>query len=497
MLATVLFTDICGSTRHAAAMGDRSWRFMLERHDALFRRALDRHRGREVKRTGDGFLATFDGPARAIRCAADVADAVGSIGLQVRAGLHTGELEVMDGDLGGLAVHIAARVHGSRRAERGARLEHREGSRGRVGNRLRGTGRARAARRARRVAAVLRQLKPRYLRADRRVVEPYAPNLSLLTACLLALAAPATASAAVRQVIRGAGFGHGIGMSQYGAYGYALHGQRLQEDPRPLLQGHAHRRRRRRGRCGCSCSPTIPTSAFAARPGSARTRLNPHATYMARESGGGILVTNAAGKRVARVGNGARFTGENPLRLLGSALNYVTSGLYRGAIELRTEGSGITAINELDIDTYLRGVVAGEMPSSWPLEALKTQAVAARTYALATRKTTGLFDQYPDQRSQVYRGVTGESLRSDAAVRATARRIVTYGGEPAVTYYFSTSGGQTENVEFSFVGSLSKPWLVSVSDPYDSASPYHRWQVRTTAAKLDSRARRAGHASRR
>jgi len=110
MLATVLFTDICGSTEHVAQMGDRSWRFMLERHDALFRRALERHRGREVKRTGDGFLATFDGPARAIRCAAEVADSVASIGLQVRAGLHTGELEVMDGDLGGMAVHIAARV---------------------------------------------------------------------------------------------------------------------------------------------------------------------------------------------------------------------------------------------------------------------------------------------------------------------------------------------------------------------------------------------------
>jgi class 3 adenylate cyclase len=110
MLATVLFTDICGSTERAAQVGDRSWRYMLERHDALFRRALDRHRGREVKRTGDGFLATFDGPARAIRCAADVTDSIGSIGIQVRAGLHTGELEVMDGDLGGLAVHIAARV---------------------------------------------------------------------------------------------------------------------------------------------------------------------------------------------------------------------------------------------------------------------------------------------------------------------------------------------------------------------------------------------------
>ena len=113
MLATVLFTDICDSTRKAAEMGDRGWRFLLERHDALFRQALARHRGREVKRTGDGFLATFDGPARAIRCAASITEAMGSLGLQVRAGLHTGELEVMDGgDVGGLAVHIASRVMG-------------------------------------------------------------------------------------------------------------------------------------------------------------------------------------------------------------------------------------------------------------------------------------------------------------------------------------------------------------------------------------------------
>ena len=113
MLATVLFTDICDSTKHAAEMGDRGWRFLLERHDALFRQALDRHRGREVKRTGDGFLATFDGPARAIRCAASIAEAMASLGLQIRAGLHTGELEVMDGDLGGMAVHIASRVLGA------------------------------------------------------------------------------------------------------------------------------------------------------------------------------------------------------------------------------------------------------------------------------------------------------------------------------------------------------------------------------------------------
>jgi class 3 adenylate cyclase len=113
MLATVLFTDICDSTKTAAEVGDSSWRRLLEEHDTLVRRALGRHRGREVKQTGDGFLATFDGPARAIRCAASITDEVRSIGLEVRTGLHTGECEVMNGDLGGLAVHIAARVMGS------------------------------------------------------------------------------------------------------------------------------------------------------------------------------------------------------------------------------------------------------------------------------------------------------------------------------------------------------------------------------------------------
>ena len=113
MLATVLFTDICDSTKTAADMGDSSWRRLLGEHDGLVRQALERHRGREVKQTGDGFLATFDGPARAIRCAASIAEGVRSLGIEIRTGLHTGECEVMNGDLGGLAVHIAARVMAS------------------------------------------------------------------------------------------------------------------------------------------------------------------------------------------------------------------------------------------------------------------------------------------------------------------------------------------------------------------------------------------------
>jgi class 3 adenylate cyclase/pimeloyl-ACP methyl ester carboxylesterase len=110
VLATVLFTDIVDSTRRAAAMGDRDWHALLDAHDAVVRSQLARFRGREVNTSGDGFLAMFDGPQRAIRCAMAIRDAVQSLGIEVRAGLHTGECEVRGDDIGGIAVHIGARV---------------------------------------------------------------------------------------------------------------------------------------------------------------------------------------------------------------------------------------------------------------------------------------------------------------------------------------------------------------------------------------------------
>ncbi|MDQ6914635.1 MAG: adenylate/guanylate cyclase domain-containing protein [Actinomycetota bacterium] len=110
ILATVVFTDIVDSTRTAAELGDQRWRDVLERHDRAVRDALGRSDGREVKSTGDGFLATFDGPARAIRCARAIQDSCAPIGIRIRAGIHTGECEVMADDIGGIAVHIAARV---------------------------------------------------------------------------------------------------------------------------------------------------------------------------------------------------------------------------------------------------------------------------------------------------------------------------------------------------------------------------------------------------
>jgi stage II sporulation protein D len=310
-------------------------------------------------------------------------------------------------------------------------------------------------------------------------VRRFAPAIALI--CLLA-AAPA-AGAATRQVVKGAGYGHGIGMSQYGAYGYALQGSAYKGILAHYYEGTT-----------MATAPSRlvrvllqPNDPYIRVSGATRVggkALKPGLTYVARAAGAGVSVRTAAGKRVARFPGPVRFTSSSGmLRLLGPALNSVRDGSYRGAIEVRP-GGGVSAINVLDLDVYVKGVVAGEMPSSWPLEALKVQAVAARTYALATRKTSGTFDQYPDTRSQVYRGVTGESVRSSAAVDATAGQILTVGGVPAVTYYHSTSGGHTEDVQNSFLGSLSKPWLVGVLDPYDTQSPYHRWQVTFSTARM-------------
>lgn len=110
VLATVLFTDIVESTRKAAELGDRRWQSLLEQHDQAIRDELARYRGREIKTLGDGFLATFDGPARAVRCASAITETAAPLGLEVRCGVHTGEIEIKGEDIGGIAVHIAARI---------------------------------------------------------------------------------------------------------------------------------------------------------------------------------------------------------------------------------------------------------------------------------------------------------------------------------------------------------------------------------------------------
>jgi stage II sporulation protein D len=155
---------------------------------------------------------------------------------------------------------------------------------------------------------------------------------------------------------------------------------------------------------------------------------------------------------------------------------------YRGQIQVTVVGNKLQAVNVVGLEAYLQGVVPAEMPHTWAAEALKAQAVAARSYALANLKT-GAFDLYPDTRSQVYRGLAGEAPETNAAVQATAGQVVLYAGRPARTYFFSTSGGRTMSAADAWGTPI--PYLVSVPDPYDTLSPYHDWgPYAFTAAKL-------------
>ncbi len=292
----------------------------------------------------------------------------------------------------------------------------------------------------------------------------------LALAATLALAAPAGA-AETRLTIRGAGWGHGVGMSQWGAHGYAARGTGYREILAHYYTDTAI------GQVPTRTVRVLLQSAARVRFTGARwaggRRLNPARTYSVKRGRtfGTVDLLSWTGRHMKR------FTA--PLRVKGPGGQPVTlrgKGAYRGSLEIRPDGVlGVIAVNAVGLETYIRGVVARESPSSWPLEALKAQAVAARTYAVTTSKAGNGWDQNDDTRSQVYGGVAAETANTDLAVAETKGEVVTYDGVPVVTYFFSTSGGQTEDVENTALGTAPKPWLKSVDDPYDSDSPKHRW----------------------
>jgi stage II sporulation protein D len=315
-------------------------------------------------------------------------------------------------------------------------------------------------------------------------------TLPLVLAVLLCAAAPAEA-AKKRFTIRGAGFGHGVGMSQYGAMGYASHGW----DYKRIL-GHYYTDTE----LGVLKEPRTvrvllqSVSGSAAFTGASRAggrALSPGTTYLVRgRAGNQVQLLTRRGREIATFGAPLRVTGPGPVTLLGASGHGQRNGAYRGALEFRpgTFG-GVNAINAVGIDDYVQGVVPLESPASWPVEALKAQAVAARTYALTTTKSGAGFEHYPDTRSQVYGGVNAEQPSTNAATQATAGQLVTYDGLPVATYFFSTSGGRTEDVEKSALGTTPLPWLRSVEDEYDDVSPRHRWgpiklSRRSAGAKL-------------
>ena len=317
-------------------------------------------------------------------------------------------------------------------------------------------------------------------------------NLStILVALAVAICAAAPAEAAKRFTVRGAGFGHGVGMSQYGAMGYAAHGW----DYKRIL-GHYYTdtglgvlREPRTVRVLLQSVTGSASFTGATRAGG--RRVSPTATYVVRGRAGGLVqLLTRRGREIATVPAPLRATGPAPLTLKGNSGHGRTNGAYRGALEFRpgTFG-GINAINAVGVDDYVQGVVPLESPAAWPIEALKAQAVAARTYALTTSKSSVGFEHYPDTRSQVYGGLGAEQPSTNAATQQTAGQLVTYQGQPVATYFFSTSGGRTEDVEKSGLGTEPLPWLKSVEDEYDEVSPRHRWgpirlTMRRAAAKL-------------
>jgi stage II sporulation protein D len=281
-------------------------------------------------------------------------------------------------------------------------------------------------------------------------------------------------------VVSGRGWGHGVGMSQYGAYGMAGEGTTYDEILAYWYTGTDLGR-----------YPKKDVRVLLAE-GRRAVTVSSAAQYKVVDAAGtvtpiaaGPLVLKAdltlptpAGA-LAAVGPLSIRAGKAPLALDGR--------LYRGTLELAVQGSYLRVVNRISIESYLQGVVAGEMPHTWPLEALKAQAVAARSYALANLVRGKPFDLYSDQRSQVYGGVAGEKPRTSEAVRATAGRVVLYGGKVASTLYFSSSGGRTASAEDVF--GVAVPYLLSRPDPWDKASPFHRWGpvllgARTVQAKL-------------
>jgi stage II sporulation protein D len=310
-----------------------------------------------------------------------------------------------------------------------------------------------------------------------------------LIAAVLAICAwapPASARPPRVLIINGAGFGHGVGMSQYGARGMATRGFGHDQILRHYFTGTKLGRLTGREAVRVLLQAGLPVASFSGASAANGRRLEPEVAYGVAVVPGGMELRNAAGDRLALLSAPVRVSGRRTLTLRGVAINGIDYGRYRGELELRAAGSRVDVVNELALDDYVQAVIGGEMPSGWPLEALKAQAVAARTYAITTSAGKA-FDQYPDTRSQVYGGATYEDARTRLATRLTRGQVVTYRDRPVATYFFSTSGGRTEDVRHVWGGRTARPWLRGVEDPYDQGSPRHRWTRRMSPQEAGAR----------
>ena len=299
---------------------------------------------------------------------------------------------------------------------------------------------------------------------------------SAITLTLVAvLALPAVAAG--KWAVPGKGFGHGAGMSQWGAFGFAKNGRSYERILRHYYSGvsigQADARRVR-----VLLTTGLGALSFTDAGRACGKDLNPDRNYSFGIAGTKVELNRSSGRRITLCGNEGVASGGGSVRFSGV-------GAYRGKLIGRNVGGSLYAINKVRMEDYVKGVIPNESPSSWPQPALRAQAVAARSYALATRLNGNGYDLYDDTRSQVYNGKSSETASTNRATEATSGEVIKAGGGIATAYFFSTSGGQTENSEFVF--SEPRSYLKAVDDPYDRASPVHSWRERFSNSGMESR----------
>jgi stage II sporulation protein D len=304
---------------------------------------------------------------------------------------------------------------------------------------------------------------------------------ALLAAALLLSLYPIAAQAAVSWIVHGRGFGHGVGMSAYGAYGFAKHGKGYR-----FILGHYYRGTS----IGTLDKPRVVRVLLDISPGDVEfsgatsacgERLDPRRSYEAHRDGNQVKLRSSGGKRLANCGRRLRAAGRGKIEIAGH-------GTYRGALETvptESEAGSLNVVNALAIEQYAKGVMPNEVPPSWPMEELKAHAVAVRSIAITGDVGGNGFDLYSDTRSQVYEGLESEYARTNEAVAATRGQVVTYKGDVAQTFYSACSGGHTESVENVFGTAI--PYLVGVPDPYDYYCPLHKWKLEFTGPEISDR----------
>jgi stage II sporulation protein D len=291
-----------------------------------------------------------------------------------------------------------------------------------------------------------------------------------------------SAEASVSWVVRGHGFGHGVGMSQYGAYGYAKQGKSY-----PFILGHYYSG----ATLGSLNGPRIVRVlvdisggdvAFSGATSACGKRLDGSRSYQAHRAGASLKLRSSAGKPLADCGSKLRASGGGRVAILGV-------GTYRGALEAvptSSDAGSLNVVNAVPVDQYVKGVIPNESPASWPQAALRAQAVAARSYALSVQVSGNGFDLYDTVSSQVYDGLSSETASTNEAADATRGQVVMYGGKIAETYFSACSGGHTESVQNVFFGPPI-PYLVGVPDPYDYHCPLHNWTLKFSGAEISAK----------